>query len=401
MAKPNEESPALLRLFHQTSGETECRACGRKSALVAASLGVCGPCIREHPGEATPLVREAHVNARRALALPPEPPRSSDGIPCNLCANECRIGVGQRGYCGLRENREGRLVSYAKPATGLLYHYLDPQVTNCCSAWFCPAGTGAGFPRYAYRPGPELGYRNLAIFFYACNFDCLFCQNSSHKSLGSAPSVSVEDLVDTTLLDERISCWCFFGGSPEPQLPFALNASRKAIEATGSKRILRVCFEWNGAGHPKLVRQAAMLSLTSGGNIKFDLKCFSPALSVALSGVPNRRAYENFELVYREFYARRVDVPVLTATTLLVPGYVDEYEVEQIAGFIAKLSPEIPYSLLLFHPDYLMSDLPRTPVNAAVEAYRAATKHLNNVHVGNLHIVGLRSMKEFRQEAWL
>jgi len=391
----------LPGFFHQASDEKECQICGGKSILVAARLGVCGSCIREHPSEALPLVRKAHADSRQSLGLPPEPPRSKDGIPCNLCANECRMGVGERGYCGLRENRDGRLVSHAKPSAGFLYHYLDPQVTNCCSAWFCPAGTGAGFPRHAHRPGPELGYRNLAIFFYGCNFDCLFCQNSSHKSLGSARGVPVEELVNLTLLEDRISCWCFFGGSPEPQLPFALNAARKALEAKGSKAILRVCFEWNGAGHPKLVREAAKLSLVSGGNIKFDLKCFSPALSVALSGVLNRRAYENFELVYREFYAQRPEMPLLTATTLLVPGYVDAYEVEQIAAFIARLSPEIPYSLLLFHPDYLMTDLSPTPMSLAVEAYRAATRHLRRVHVGNLHQIGLRSMKEFKQEAQL
>ncbi|MEM2906200.1 MAG: radical SAM protein [Candidatus Bathyarchaeia archaeon] len=357
--------------------------------------------MREHPDEALPFAREAHARARLSLSLPAEPPKGSDGIPCSLCANECRIGVGERGYCGLRENKAGRLVSCATPGKGLLYHYLDPQVTNCCSAWFCPAGTGAGFPRYACRPGPELGYENLAVFFYGCNFDCLFCQNASHKSLGSAPSFTAEDLVQVTLRDDRVSCWCFFGGSPEPQLPFALNASRKVLEAKGRRRILRVCFEWNGAGHPKLVKEAAKLSLVSGGNIKFDLKCFSPELSIALSGVPNRRAYENFELVYREFYAERPEMPLLTATTLLVPGYVDAYEVEQVASFIARLSPEIPYSLLLFHPDYLMSDLPHTPMSLAVEAYRAATKHLRRVHVGNLHQIGLRSMKEFEQEAQL
>jgi len=43
---------------------------------------------------------------------------------------------------------------------------------------------------------------------------------------------------------------------------------------------------------------------------------------------------------------------VLNATTLLVSHYVDEHEVEKLAEFITSLDPEIPYSLLIFHPDY-------------------------------------------------
>jgi hypothetical protein len=43
----------------------------------------------------------------------------------------------------------------------------DPLPTNCCSAWFC---TGSHEPGY-----------NLGVFFYGCSFDCLFCQNWTHR----------------------------------------------------------------------------------------------------------------------------------------------------------------------------------------------------------------------------
>jgi len=88
-------------------------------------------------------------------------------------------------------------------------------------------------------------------------------------------------------------------------------------------------------------------------------------------------------------------LPVLTATTLLVPGYVDASEVEAVAEFIANLDPSIPYSLLAFHPSYQMADLPYTPLRQAVECYRAACRHLTRVHMGNLHILGLSSMSQF------
>ena len=263
-------------------------------------------------------------------------------------------------------------------------------VKNCCAAWFCPAGTGLGYPKYAYRKGAEIGYYNLAVFFYGCNFNCLFCQNFSHKRFDEGYVVKIDRFVQQVLEDKRYSCICYFGGSPEPQLPFAVKASKKILEEKDEKRIIRICFEWNGCGNPKLVREAAQLALESGGNIKFDLKAFNPDLALALSGVPNRRAFENFELIAKEFYGERKDVPVLTATTLLVSGYVDHVEVEQIAKFIADLNPEIPYSLLVFHPDFQMKDLTITPIKQVKLCLEAAKKHLKKVHVGNLHLLGLR-----------
>jgi pyruvate formate lyase activating enzyme len=201
----------------------------------------------------------------------------------------------------------------------------------------------------------------------------------------------VETLVSKTLENRRISCWCFFGGSPEPQLPFAVSASRTMLDSKPEDRVLRICFEWNGAGNRLLVDRAAELALRSGGNIKFDLKCGSDTVSKALSGVSNRRSFENFETLFRKYGGERPGLPLLTATTLLVPGYVDDREVEKIAIFLSDLDNEIPYSLLVFHPDFMMRDLPVTPYRQVEDCYQAAKKHLTRVNVGNLASLGLRS----------
>jgi pyruvate formate lyase activating enzyme len=305
------------------------------------------------------------------------------------------MGEGDAGFCGLRRN-DGVLKTLSNAESGLAYSYLDPHVTNCCSAWFCPAGTGAGHPEFAHRDCPERGYSNLAVFHYGCNFDCLFCQNSSHKNFSGLQHQTSDFLARRVATNSRISCICHFGGSPEPQLPFSLEASLKALEAR-KEGILRVCWEWNGCGDMALVRKAAEISLTTGGNIKFDLKARTPELSLALSGGPNGRAFENFEMIAREFYPERRRLPVLTATTLMVPGYVDAEEVRSIALFIADLDPSIPYSLLAFHPDYQMADLPYTGLQQARECWEAAREHLERVNVGNLHILGVRSFEELVQ----
>ncbi|MCP8304792.1 MAG: radical SAM protein [archaeon] len=374
--------------------ERVCRICKKPSQFLSRAINICRSCIHESPHEAVKISLRNHGDARKAFGLPGRIPESPSGMPCNLCANECRMGVGQSSYCGLRKNVAGRLISRATSDKGLYDAYLDPHVTNCCAAWFCPAGTGSGYPTFSACDGPERGYYNLAIFFYGCNFDCLFCQNSSHKYFDSAPSHSIDDLVERTLSNPKITCWCFFGGSPEPQLPFALKASERVLELVPKGRILRICFEWNGCGHPDLVRKAAEIAFKSGGNIKFDLKCFDENMSFALSGISNRRAFQNFEMIAREFHALRGDPSVLTATTLMVPGYVDSDEVEGIAKFIASLDQRIPYSLLVFHPDFLMKDLPITPLEQALSCYKAAKKHLERVNIGNLHLLG-RGMKDF------
>jgi len=311
-----------------------------------------------------------HREVRGALKLPPVPPRR--GTPCRLCANACRIPEGELGYCGLRTARGGRVRYLWEEGAGvaLAHTYYDPLPTNCCAAWFCGEREG----------------KNLAVFFYGCNFDCLFCQNANHKFFDEGERISEEELVRWALAP-GVRCVCFFGGSPEPQLPFAIRAARRIVEGSGGR--IRICWEWNGAGNPRLVLQAAELSLESGGIVKFDLKAWSEKLSLALCGVPTRPSFDNFRRVAEELLPA-AGHPLLTATTLLVPGYVDEEEVGKIAEFIARLSPEIPYSLLVFYPAYCLSDLPVTPLEQAIRCYRAAVgAGLRHVHVGNLHLLGL------------
>ena len=334
-----------------------CISCGKDGA--ASILSVCADCIREKQIS----LEDVHKRVRSNLRLPGKPPKSQDGIRCNLCSNGCILGEGERSYCGLRKNINGEMVSKVSSEVALAYAYLDPLPTNCCAAWFCPGSS-------------ERGY-NLAVFFYGCNFDCLFCQNYSHKDIDKAPKMKMNEFVKRVKSNEEIRCICYFGGSPEPQLPFALKASEEVLKT----RKVRICWEWNGCGNPKLVEKASELSFKSGGIVKFDLKAFDPNMSIALSGVPNERAYKNFEMLadrYKE---------VITATTLLVPNYVDEKEVEKIAKFIADIDPEIPYSLLVFHPAFYMLDMPITPRNQVEECYKTAKRYLNKVNIGNKYLL--------------
>ncbi len=363
-----------------------CQICGTKNGIFSHYLGLCPDCIERKPDKAIKLSRNIHSYSRTKWGLPPAIPQAVNGKICQICANKCSIALDKVGYCGLWKNTNGKLISIIKPNEAKLHTYLDALPTNCCNMYFCPGGTKTGYPKYSYTEGAEYGFYNLACFFYGCNFSCLGCQNDQHRAIQSAEVMNLDIFLHNIKKNERISCICWFGGSAEPQLPFALRASRLATQMDKS-RILRVCFEWNGAGNEKLVAKATELALKTGGNIKYDLKYFNSNLSIVLSGVPNTQSYSNFRKSFDKYYSDRPENPLLSATTLLVPGYVNSKEVEHIAQFIASLDKEIPYSLLIFHPQSYLRDLPITPRKEAMECLAVAKKHLNNVHLGNKHLL--------------
>jgi pyruvate formate lyase activating enzyme len=197
-------------------------------------------------------------------------------------------------------------------------------------------------------------------------------------------AIGVERLVAD--VDERTSCICYFGGDPTPQVPFALKATRLAREKTQG-RILRVCWETNGSMHQGLLDRMIGLSLDTGGCVKFDLKAADDNLHKTLTGISNSRTLENFSRAGKRV-RRRPEPPLLIASTLLVPGYIDEAEVRRIARYIAGVDPCIPYSLLAFYPHFYLSDLPLTSRALAEQCAAAAREAgLLNVRMGNVHLL--------------
>jgi pyruvate formate lyase activating enzyme len=361
-----------------------CKLCERNSAEISKALSLCLACIRQRPQESLEIADKAHRQSRMQFGLPAKPPIDSKGVLCRVCMNNCRIPENETGYCGLRRNQNGHLRG-ASSGTGKLSWYHDPLPTNCVADRVCPGGTGSGFPRYAHRPGPETGYKNLAVFFQGCSFNCLFCQNWHFRNeTFTAPSRTVEELV--TDVDERTSCICYFGGDPAPQTPFSLKASSQALKKA-SGRILRICWETNGSVNPDQLNQVMKIAMDSGGCVKFDLKARDTVLHRVLTGVSNKTTLGNFARAAEKTIQRPVPPP-LVASTLLVTGYIDPQEVAAIAEFIAGLNTDIPYNLLAFHPQFLMSDIPVTSKDLAMQCFQAARDcGLTRVRLGNEHLL--------------
>ncbi len=348
-------------------------------------LGACGRCIRERWEEARGFVEAAHEYSRRRYGLPPRPPRG--GVyRCVFCGNHCVLRPGERGYCGIVEaGTHGLRYTTGSWSRGVGLYYYDPHPTNCVADWVCPAATGRGYPRYALSPRGERGYYNIAVFYGSCNMDCLYCQNHEYRGMAAEgkPILTVEDLVSA--VNERTTCVCFFGGDPGSQAAHALMAARQMLRRARELglRVFRVCWETNGLVEKQLMREMARLSLETGGIVKIDLKAYSPEIYMALTGSDGRQVFENIRLV-AEMMGERPEPPLLVVSTLLVPGYIDEYELEGITGFIASVNPDIPVRFLAFHPDYLMRDLPPTPRWLAEKALEIARRNgLRNTSIGN------------------
>lgn len=361
-----------------------CVCCGRDSLLVSRVLGLCADCIKNNFARVLPHIRKVHAASQEKFDLPAVPPADDPGIHCDLCVNECRIGAGKTGFCGLRKNFKGKIVGPTAGA-GYLSHYYDPLPTNCVGDWVCPGGTGAGYPEYSYSKSAEYGFKNLAVFYHGCSFNCLFCQNWHFREyMKEKIPFPAGELAAAA--DAKTSCICFFGGDPSSQLPHALQTSRLALDRAEG-RILRICWETNGSMNPEMLKKMVDISLVSGGCVKFDLKTWDEKLHIALCGVSNKQTFENFALTAKRI-EQREEPPLLIASTLLVPGYVDESEVSRIASFIAGLNPAIPYSLLGFSPQFNMPDLPRTSRDHAQKCQQAAlAAGLKRVRIGNIYLL--------------
>ncbi|MHA1755044.1 MAG: radical SAM protein [Candidatus Odinarchaeia archaeon] len=364
--------------------EVSCRICGSKNKVVSGFLEVCRDCIIQHPDKALPLVSQKHNIIRSRFSQSEIKTTVSEGLKCYYCGNECVIDNGESGICGLVENQGGKLKRIAGlPDSGLLSFYYDPLPTNCVADFVCPGGTGCGYPKYAYSDGPEYGYQNLAVFYQSCNFNCVFCQNWSYRIKTDKPTyVTSKQLADR--VKSNVSCICFFGGDPTPQIDHSIKTAQIAIKAARSEnRILRVCWETNGGMNQKKLDKILEIALETGGCVKFDLKFYSENLNKALCGVSNKTTLSNFAIAAEKSKLRETP-PLVVASTLLIPGYVTPVEVKKIADYIASLNSKIPYRLLAFSPQFYMDDIPPTSREHALKCYQAAVEAgCENVEIGN------------------
>lgn len=141
------------------------------------------------------------------------------------------------------------------------------------------------------------------------------------------------------------------------------------------KKGLANIFVTNGYQTPETI--AKMKGVIDAANV--DLKSFSDDFYRKICGVRLEPVLESIKNLHQNSI-------FLEITTLIVPGQNDsEKELWQIAKFIANVSPDIPWHISRFHPEYQMLGGSATPLKTLQKAHDLGKKAgLKYVYLGNV-----------------
>ena len=286
-------------------------------------------------------------------------PAADGSVDCFLCAHRCHVAPGKRGVCQVRENVAGRLVSlvYGRVITS----HADPIEKK---------------PLFHFLPGS----RAYSIATVGCNFQCDFCQNwqiSQFPRTGRG-AVPGEPTAPEAVVAEarRLRCDSISYTYTEPTIffEFARDVGRLARRAG-----LRNTFVTNGFASPEAVD--AMVGWLDAANV--DLKAWQDGFYRTVC----KARLEPVKDTIRRMHAAGIWVEV---TTLLVTGRNDAPDdLKGIADFLAGVSPDVPWHVSRYHPDFHMTEPPPTPVATIEQALRIGrAAGLRFVYAGN--VVGMQ-----------
>ena len=279
-------------------------------------------------------------------------------VRCVLCPNECEVGDMERGYCGVRENRDGTYVTlvYGNPCS----RNIDPIEKK---------------PLFHFLPGTYA----YSIATAGCNVECLFCQNWEISQVRPEQTRNY-DLPPDKLVADAL----------QPRLSrFTRRAIRsRTIAFTYSEPVIFYEYMFDTA---KLARTKGLESvMISNGYITPKPM---EALCDVLSAVKiDLKAYT--ERFYKKLVHGRLQ-PVLDTLKLLakkkiwfeivylvIPTHNDDpKEVREMAKWIhGELGPDVPVHFSAFFPTYKLKNLQRTPAST-IERLHDVTR---SVYVGNV-----------------
>ena len=274
-------------------------------------------------------------------------------IECQLCPRKCRIADLERGYCGVRENRDGT--------------YYTLVHSRPCSINADPIEKK---PLFHFLPGTTA----FSIATAGCNIECLFCQNwqisqfrpeqikNYHLTPGQIANAAVQE-----------ACRSIAYTYSEPVI-FYEYMYDTAI--AGNKKGVKSVMISNGYIMKEPLQKLCKLLAA----VKIDLKAFS-------------------ESFYRD-YCKGELKPVLETlillkeagiwfeiVVLLIPTLNDSpRELKKMCGWIKNnLGPDVPVHFTRFHPTYKITNLPPTPVSTLEMARQTAiAAGIHFAYVGNV-----------------
>jgi len=277
-------------------------------------------------------------------------------VRCQACAHRCLIRPGKRGICGVRFNENGTL---RVPWGYVAGAQVDPVEKK---------------PFNHFLPGSRV----LTFGMLGCNFHCSFCQNwftsqalrdpQANEAMRQITRVTPEQLVTAAV---RQGAQAVASSYNEPLITSEWAA---AIFREAKKFNLKTACVSNGYATPETLRY---LSPWLDG-FKIDLKSMQARRYREMGGVLNH-VLDAIQLAH--------DLGLwVEVVTLVIPGFNDGVEeLWDLSRFLVSVSPDIPWHVTAYHPDYRMEEAPAT---AAATLQRAAEvgeeAGLHFVYAGNL-----------------
>ena len=274
-------------------------------------------------------------------------------VQCQLCPRFCVIQAGKRGFCRVRENRNGKLFSlvYAKPCAV----HIDPIEKK---------------PLFHFLPASQA----FSIATVGCNLKCVFCQNW-HISQASPEEVNYTYLEPKELIEKIIE-----SGAPiiaytytEPVIFYEyMLDTAKLARAHGIKNVM------HSAGHINEEPLRQICKYLDAANI--DLKGFSQKFY-------NEMTLGNLDSVLKTLKILKEEGVWLEITNLIIPGYNDDNEtlVKMSLWIKENLGEEVPVHFSRFWPMYKLLSLTPTPIETLERARRIALDcGLKYVYIGNI-----------------
>jgi len=274
-------------------------------------------------------------------------------VQCVLCPWYCTMRNRERGKCGVRENREGKLYSlvYARPCSANVDH-IEKK------------------PLYHFLPGSK----SYSIGTVGCNLFCKFCQN--HSTSKAKP----EDVLSMKMEPEQVvnnavksKCQSISYTYNEPTIFYEYVYE---IVKIAKKRKLKNVMVTNGYINEKPLKE--LYKYIAAANV--DLKGFSENFYKKLCGVRLEPVLHSLKLM------KKMDIWI-EVTNLVIPGYNDDMKmIKEMCKWIKKnLGNNVPVHFSRFYPCYEMLDTPITPMETLVKAYETARNEgIRFVYIGNV-----------------
>lgn len=280
----------------------------------------------------------------------------NDHLRCTACAHRCLIRPGRRGICQVRFNREGEL----RVPWGYVAALQADPIEKKPFSHVLPGATA------------------LTFGMLGCDLHCDYCQNWLTSQAMRDPAAEVSrNLVRQV--------------TPEEVVKLAQRYEADVLVSSYNEPLI-TC-EWSVSIFKEAKSAGLKCAFVSNGNATPEalayLRPWLDAYKVDLKSMQEKN-YRRLGAVLKNVLETITQAHSLglwvEVVTLVVPGFNDSSaELWDAARFLAGISPDIPWHVTAFHPDYKMTDHEYTPPQTLIRAAEIGREAgLHYVYAGNL-----------------